>query len=136
MEKEILNNETKKQDSESKPEKVKLQAPTGFKEKLPEKISLLESILRAVLNPIVLVGGGIAAIYLLYKAWQSGVFDSKQPKLDGVDSSLSHEIKALKKENKKLRQQLAFLSEDSNYHRNESKLLNPAKRKVNTVYLD
>ena len=129
--------ETKQQENKPKPEKLSLQAPIGFKEKLPEKISTLESVLRIALHPFFLIGGGMIAIYLLYKAWQSGAFDSKEAKLNGVDSDIRQEIKDLKKENKKLRKQIVLLSKNSySQSGNEKNLPNIKRKKVSTLFLN
>ncbi len=77
------------------------------------------------------------AIYLLYKAWQSGAFDSKEAKLNGVDSDIRQEIKDLKKENKKLRKQIVLLSKNSySQSGNEKNLPNIKRKKVSTLFLN
>lgn len=137
MEKELQKEVGTSSKDETKPVAQKLQAPTGFKNLLSDSPTVFEIIGKIICHPFVMLGGTVVIIYVIYKAWRSGFFDSGKATLSGADTDLMKEIKALRKENKELKKKLRLLaSNDSDYTGNGKNLLTAGKRKVSTAYLD
>jgi hypothetical protein len=137
MEKELQREVTEVAGSKEKSGIQKLQAPSGFRNILSNPPTVLDVLGKIICHPFVMLGGMVVIIYVIYKAWRSGFFDSRKATLSGVDTDLMLEIKALRKENKKLKQELALLGDKDPCHiGNERNLLAAEKKKVSTAYLD
>jgi hypothetical protein len=121
-----------------KPASQKLQAPSGFTEELSKYPSFMDGLLKFLCNPFILLGGIVAAIYFFYKAGQSRSIDSENTKLRDMNKELLSEVKALRKENKNLKDQLGLLpeNEEYSYPARERKLLTTSKKKISVARLE
>jgi hypothetical protein len=137
MEKELQKEVTDVARGEEKAGIQKIQAPPGFRNILSNPPTVLDVLGKIVCHPFVTLGGVVVIIYVVYKAWRSGFFDLRKATLSGADTDLMLEIKALRKENKKLKQELTLLVDKDRCHiGNERNLLAAGKKKVSTAYLD
>jgi hypothetical protein len=137
MEKELQKEVTEVAGSKEKSGIQKIQAPSGFKNILSNPPTVLDVLGKIVCHPFIMLGGMVVIIYVIYKAWRSGFFDSGKATLSGTDTDLMLEIKALRNENKKLKRELALLVDKDPCHTgNERNLLSTGKKKVSTAYLD
>jgi hypothetical protein len=121
-----------------KTEPQKLQAPSGFAEELSKYPSLMDGLLKFICHPFILLGGIVVAIYFFYKAGQSRSIDSENAKLLDTNKELLTEVRALRKENKTLKDKLGLLPEDDEYDypARERKLLTTGKKKISVARLE
>jgi cell division protein FtsB len=138
MDQPIEKSSAKPHEMAKKPEAQKFQAPSGFVEELSKYPSLMDSLLKLICHPFILLGGIVAAIYFFYKAGQSKSNDSENAKLVDMNKELHAEVKALRKENKNLKDQLALLPGDDEYDypARERKLLTTGKKKISVARLE
>ncbi len=138
MEKVMQKEEIKMPEAAKKPESQRLQTPSSFAEELSKYPSFMDGLLKFICHPFILFGGIMVAIYFFYKARQSGSIDSENTKLREMNSELLVKVKSLNTENKKLKNQLGFVSdnENSNDQRKEKKLLTTSRKKISTAYLE
>lgn len=138
MDQTIEKSSAKPPEVAKKPEAQKFQAPSGFAEELSKYPSLMDSLLKFICHPFILLGGIVAAIYFFYKAGQSRSIDSENAKLVDMNKELHAEVKALRKENKNLKDQLGLLPGDDEYHypARGRKLLTTGKKKISVARLE
>ena len=122
----------------TKPESQKLQAPSGFAEELSKYPSLTDGLLKFICHPFILFGGVMVAIYFFYKAGQSKGTNTENAKLSDTNKELQAEVKALRKENKILKDQLGLLpgDEEYDYSARGRKLLTAGKKKISVARLE
>lgn len=119
-----------------KPESQKIQAPSGVSEELSKYPSLMDGLLKFLCHPFILLGGIMVAIYFFYKARQSRI-DSENLKLRDMNKDLLSEVRALRKENKNLKDQLGLLpDEEDEYPVRERRMLATGKKKIGVARLE
>lgn len=138
MDQPIKKSSVKPPEVAKKPETQKLQALSGFADELSKYPSFMDGLLKFICHPFILLGGIMVAIYFFYKARQSGNIDSENAKLRDTNNELLTEVKALRKENKNLKDQLGFLPGDDEYDYpiKERKLLTTSKKKISVARLE
>jgi cell division protein FtsB len=114
MDQSAAKSSVNQSDAAKKPEPVKFQVPTGFADELSKYPSVMDGILKFIFHPFILLGGIAVAIYFFYRARQSGSLGSAAENID-LNKELRAEIKALRKENKRLNNQLSLLQSDDEY---------------------
>jgi hypothetical protein len=123
----------------NKPEPVKFQAPTGFSEALSKYPSVMDSIAKFICHPFIILGSIAVAIYFFYKQRQTGGWGSAAENMD-LSKELRAEIKALKKENKRLKSQLSLLQGDDDEDDDDlttgSRLLSSGKKRIGVARLE
>ena len=138
MDQPLEKNSVKAPEAVEKPASQKLQAPSGFTEELSKYPSFMDGLLKFLCNPFILLGGIVAAFYFFYKAGQSRSIDSENTKLHDTNKELLSEVKALRKENKRLKDQLGILPDDEelDYPARERKSLTTGKKKIGIARLE
>lgn len=138
MDQPIEKSSAKPPEEAKKPEPLKLQAPSGFAEELSKYPSFMDGLLKFICHPFILLGGIVVAIYFFYKAGQSRSADSENAKLRDTNKELHAEVKALRKENKNLKDQLGLLPGDDEYDypARGRKLLTTGKKKISVARLE
>ena len=138
MDQPIEKSSVKPPEAAKKPEAQKFQAPSGFAEELSKYPSLMDGLLKFICHPFILLGGIVVAIYFFYKARQSRSIDSDNAKVLDTNKELHAEVKALRKENKNLKDQLGLLPGDDEYDypAKERKLLTTGKKKISIARLE
>ena len=119
-------------------ESQKLRAPSGFAEEITKyPFSFMDSLLKFLCHPFIMLGGIMVAIYFFYKARQSGI-NSENTKLRDTNKELLSEVRALRKENKNFKDQLGLLPGDQEYDYpiREKKLLTTGKKKISVARLE
>jgi hypothetical protein len=138
MDQPLEKSSAKSSEATKKLEPQKLQAPSGFAEELSKYPSIMDGLLKFICHPFILLGGIALAIYFFYKAGQSRSIDSESAKLLDTNRELLTEVKALRKENKNLKDQLGLLPSDDEYDypSRERKLLITGKKKISVARLE
>jgi cell division protein FtsB len=136
MDQPLEKSSVKSPEPVKKPESQKLQAPSGFAEQLSKyPSSFMDGLLKFICHPFILLGGIMVAIYFFYKARQSGI-DSENMKLRDTNKELLSEVRALRKENKNLQDQLGLLPDEDDYPARGRKLLTSGKKKIGVARLE
>lgn len=135
MDQPLEKSSVKPLEAVKKTESQKLQPPSGFAEELSKYPSFADGLLKFICHPFILLGGIMVAIYFFYKARQSGI-DSENTKLRDTNKELHSEVRALRKENNNLKDQLGLVPDECDYATRGRTILTSGKKKVSVARLE